>query len=66
MSVARPSDILKGRSRLVEELARDLDPGSRESIVKILRSWKEGESGDELERLVGKRLSRRLLAELST
>lgn len=63
MSVARPSNILKGRSRLIEELARDLDL-SRESIVKILRSWKGVNL--KIERLVGKRLSRRLLAQART
>jgi hypothetical protein len=65
-TVATPSDIRKGRRKVVEELARDLDPGSREAVIHIVETWKEGESEEELRRLLGKRLSKRLLTRLNS
>ncbi len=62
-SVIKPSDFFKGRKRLVEELTRDLDPASRETVRKVLESWKEGESEEELTKLVGKKLSKKFLTE---
>ncbi len=62
-SVIKPSDFLKGRKRLVEELTRDLDPASRETLRKILESWKEGNSEEELTKLVGKKLSKKFVTE---
>lgn len=64
-TVIKPSDFLRGKKRLVEELTRDLDPGNRETVRKILESWKEGESQEELRKLVGRRLSKRMLRGLN-
>ena len=56
-----PADIRKGRRKLVEELAKDLDPATREAVTRVYENWKGGESEEELKRLVGKRLSRKLI-----
>jgi hypothetical protein len=63
---ATPSDLRRGRKKVLEELARDLDPASREEVNLILENWRRGESEEELRRLVGKRLSKRLLDQLNS
>jgi hypothetical protein len=65
-TVATPSDVRKGRRKVMEELARDLDPASREEVNRILETWREGRSEEELRRLLGKRLSKRLLSQLNS
>jgi hypothetical protein len=62
-TVVGPSDIRKGRRKVVEELTRDLDPATREAIMRILDTRKSGESEEQLRKLLGKRLSKRVLAE---
>jgi hypothetical protein len=49
----------------MEELARDLDPAHREAVMTILESWKEGESEDKLRRLLGGRMTKKMLAKLN-
>jgi hypothetical protein len=58
-----PSDIRKGRRKLIEELAKDLDPASREAVTRVYENWKGEESEEELKRILGKRLSRKLSGE---
>lgn len=53
--VATPSDIRKRRRRVAEELARDLDPASREAVIRVIETSKEGECEEELRKLLGKR-----------
>ncbi len=65
-TVATPSDIRKGRKKVLEELARDLDPASREAVIRVLETWREGESEEELRRLLGKRLAKRFLTKLNS
>lgn len=63
-TVASPSDVRRGRKKVVEELARDLDPAQREDILTILENWHEGASEDELRRLLGERRSKKMLEKL--
>lgn len=58
-----PSDIRKGRRKIIGELAKDLDPASREAITKVYENWKGEESEEELKRILGKRLSRKFIRE---
>ena len=50
-----PSDIRKGRRRVIEELAKDLDPATREAIIRVYDNWKGKESEEELKRILGRR-----------
>ena len=61
--VFKPEDVLKGRKHMLKEVARDLDPGSREKAEEILRRWDEA-SEQELVKLLGKERTKRLLADL--
>jgi hypothetical protein len=63
-TVASPSDIRRGRKKVVEELARDLDPKQREVIVAVLENWHEGASEAELRRLLGERKTKKMLEKL--
>jgi hypothetical protein len=56
-----PSDIRKGRRKLIEELAKDLDPANREAVMRVYENWKGEESEEELRRILGKRLSRKFV-----
>jgi hypothetical protein len=56
---ASPSDIRRGRRKVIEELAKDLDPASRETIARELEKPSGEESEEELRRILGKRPSRR-------
>jgi predicted phosphoribosyltransferase len=59
--VVRPSDIRQGRRKIIEELAWDLDPASREAVTRVYENWKGEESEEELKRILGKRLTKRFL-----
>lgn len=63
-AVFKPSDILRGRKRFVEELTRDFDASKREAVMRILESWREERSEDELRELVGHRLTKEILTKL--
>jgi hypothetical protein len=63
-AVANPADIRRGRRKAVEELARDLDPAHREAIIRILETWNERGSPDELRKMLGKRMTNKMLAKL--
>ena len=58
-----PSDVRKGKRKLIEELSKDLDPGTREAVIRVYENWKGEESEEELKRILGKRLSRKLIRE---
>ena len=61
-----PSDIRKGKRKLVEELAKDLDPATRDAVTRVYENWKGEESEEELKRVLGKRLSRKLIREANS
>ncbi len=50
-----PSDVRRGRRKLLEELAKDLDPATREAVTKLYENWKGQESEEELKKLLQKR-----------
>jgi hypothetical protein len=58
-----PSDLRKGKRKLIEELAKDLDPATREAVTRVYENWKGEESEEELKRILGKRLGRRISGE---
>jgi hypothetical protein len=51
---ASPSDVRRGRRRIVEELAKDLDPATREAVKNLYENWKGEESEEELKRILGR------------
>ena len=61
-----PSDIRKGKRKLVEELAKDLDPATRDAVTRVYENWKGEESEEELKRVLGKRLSRKFIREANS
>jgi len=56
---ASPSDIRRGRRKTIDELARDLDPASREAVTNVSENLREEESEEKLRRVLGKRPGRR-------
>jgi hypothetical protein len=54
-----PSDIRRGRRKTIDELARDLDPASREAVTNVSENLRGEESEEELRRILGKRPGRR-------
>jgi len=61
-AVVSPADVRRRRRRkLIEDLARDLDPASREAVIEIYDNWTGEESERELSRLLGKRAAKRFL-----
>lgn len=62
--VFRPEDMAKGRKRVIEEAVRDLSPGIKEAIVKILESWVGKESEERLARLLGEEEAKRLIKRI--
>jgi len=50
-----PSDIRKGRRKVIEELAKDLDPATKEAVTRVYENWKGRESKEELKRILAKR-----------
>ena len=60
-AVVSPSDMRKGRKKIIGELAQDLDPASREAVMRVYEDWKGAESEEELNRILGKRLAKRFV-----
>lgn len=54
------------RKRMIEQLAQDLDPGSREAVIEIYENWKGKQSEEELRKLLGSRVARKLLRETTS
>jgi hypothetical protein len=54
-----PSDIRRGRRKVIDELARDLDPATREAIANLSEIRRGDESEEELKRILGKRPGRK-------
>jgi|GEM_PF-1331107 hypothetical protein len=61
--VHRPDDIINRKKR-VEIVTRDMNPGVRELILKIVGSWDGLKSVEELKRLVGDEKARQIIEEL--
>lgn len=62
-AVCRPEDVLRGRRRMLEQLARDLDPGQLEKVKQLFERWDEG-SRKELFELLGDKKAKELLKQL--
>jgi len=56
---ASPSGIRRGRKKIIDELARDLDPASREAITSLSEDLRGEESEEEVRRILGKRTGRK-------
>lgn len=63
--VGPPEAGKKKRKRMIEQLAQDLDPASRDAAIQIYENWKGRESEEELRKLLGNRRVRRLLKDES-
>ena len=61
--VHRPDDILNRRKR-VDIATRDLNPGVRELVMKIVDSWRGRNSMEDLKKLVGEDKAREIAGEL--
>lgn len=62
--VHKPDDILNKRRRL-DIATRDLNPGVRELVVKIVESWSGSKSMEDLKRIVGENRAKQIVRELS-
>jgi len=60
----RPEDLTRGRKRVLEQGLRDLSPGARESVRRVLEAWEGKESEDKLVELVGRDRARCLVKDL--
>lgn len=60
----RPEDLTRGRKRVLEQGLRDLSPGVRESVRRVLEAWEGKESEDKLVELVGRDRARCLVKDL--
>ena len=58
--VFKHEDILKSRKKLVEAGLRDISPGVRESVFKILEAWEGKPSEEKLTALIGAEKTKRI------
>ncbi|MBO3800361.1 MAG: hypothetical protein FGF52_04845 [Candidatus Brockarchaeota archaeon] len=61
--VHRPDDILNRRRR-ADIATRDLNPGVRELVMKIVDSWSGRKSMEELKQIVGEDKAKQIAGEL--
>lgn len=61
--VHRPNDILN-RKRRADIATRDLNPGVRELVMKIVDSWSGRKSMEELKQIVGEDRAKQIVGEL--
>lgn len=58
-AVVNPSDLRKSRRKAIESLAADLDPASRDEVMRIFDNWKGEESLEQVRKLLGPKVSKR-------
>ncbi|MEM1557996.1 MAG: hypothetical protein QXG12_05340 [Thermoproteota archaeon] len=61
--VYKPDDILN-RKRRIDTATRDLNPGVRELVIKIVDSWSGRKSLEDLKQLVGEDMAKQIALEL--
>lgn len=61
--VYKPDDILN-RKRRIDTATRDLNPGVRELVIKIVDSWSGRKSLEDLKQLVGEDRAKQIALEL--
>lgn len=59
----RPDDILNRKKR-IDTATRDLNPGVRELVIKIVDSWSGRKSLEDLKQLVGEDRAKQIALEL--
>ncbi len=62
--VYRPEDMLRGRRGVIEKGLRDMSPGVRDSVIKVLEAWEGKPSEERLVKLVGEERAKRLMESL--
>jgi hypothetical protein len=62
--VFKPEDALKGKKHLLKKALKDLSPGIKDSVEKILIEWEGKHSKEKLVRLVGRKKSESILKYL--
>jgi hypothetical protein len=62
--IFKPEDALKGKKSLMKKALKDLNPGLKESVEKILIDWEGKRSEDRLVKLVGKEKATNILKYL--
>lgn len=60
----RPEDLTRGRKRVLEQGLRDVSPGVRENVLRVLEAWEGKASEEKLAELVGRDKARRLVKDL--
>ena len=58
--VYRPKDLLRGKKRALEQGLRDITPGMRDEVFRVLQEWKGDSSMRRLAELLGEEKARRL------
>ena len=62
--VYKPEEYLKGRKGIIEKGLRDVNPGVRDTVLKILEAWEGKPSEDKLTKLIGKERAKRFIESL--
>ncbi|MEM2904550.1 MAG: hypothetical protein QW057_03395 [Candidatus Bathyarchaeia archaeon] len=60
----RPEDLTRGRKRMLEQGLRDVSPGVRENVLRVLEAWEGKGSEEKLAELLGEDKARRLVKRL--
>jgi len=58
--VYRPRDLLRGRKKMLEEGLRDITPGVRDEVHRILQDWRGDSSMRRLVELMGEEKAKKL------
>lgn len=58
--VYRPKDLLRGRKRMLKQGLRDITPGAREDVLRVLQDWRGDSSMDRLIELMGEEKAKKL------
>lgn len=61
--IFEPEDVMKGKKHMKKKALRDLSPGLRESVERILDAWEGKRSEEKLVRLVGRKKATHILKD---
>ena len=65
-AVFRPKDLDRGQRKVIDNAIKDFTPDTKDNVIKLLDSWKGGESEEKLKEILGQDKAKQLLSNIES